>query len=200
MLRKLMRDEEPPLLGIALDVSRATVRTEAYAEYKANRAPMPEDLKAQMPAIRRAIEAFRIPILELERYEADDVLGTLGRKAEEGGYDVTIVSADKDLFQLVSDRVSLLHTGREKTYDPALVEQDFGVPPGAGGRSPRPGRRQGGQRARRPGYRRQGCADPGQGVRDGRGTARSRAPNSSARRTARACGNTPTRLCCRRNW
>ena len=70
MLRKLLREEEPPLLGIALDVGRATVRTEAYAEYKANRKPMPEDLKTQMPAIRRAIEAFRIPILELERYEA----------------------------------------------------------------------------------------------------------------------------------
>ncbi|MXW00025.1 MAG: DNA polymerase I [Holophagales bacterium] len=130
ILRKLLREEEPPLLGIALDVGRATVRTEAYAEYKANRAPMPEDLKAQMPAIRRAIEAFRIPILELERYEADDVIGTLGRKAQDAGYEVTIVSADKDLFQLVGDRVSLLHTGREKTYDPALVEQDFGVPPG----------------------------------------------------------------------
>ena len=130
MLRKLLREEEPALLGIALDVGRATVRTEAYAEYKANRAPMPEDLKAQMPAIRRAIEAFRIPILELERYEADDVIGTLGRKAQDAGYEVTIVSADKDLFQLVGDRVSLLHTGREKTYDPALVEQDFGVPPG----------------------------------------------------------------------
>ena len=129
MLRKLLRDEEPPLLGIALDVGRATIRTEAYAEYKANRAPMPEDLKAQMPAIRRAIEAFRIPILELERYEADDVLGTLAKKAQEAGYDITIVSADKDLFQLVSDRVSMLHTGREKIYDPALVEQDFGVPP-----------------------------------------------------------------------
>lgn len=129
MLRKLLREEEPPLLGIALDVGRATVRTEAYAEYKANRAPMPEDLKAQMPAIRRAIEAFRIPILELERYEADDVIGTLGRKAQDAGYEVTIVSADKDLFQLVGERVSLLHTGREKVYDPALVEQDFGVPP-----------------------------------------------------------------------
>ncbi len=129
MLRKLLREEEPPLLGIALDVGRATIRTEAYAEYKANRAPMPEDLKAQMPAIRRAIEAFRIPILELERYEADDVIGTLGRKAQDAGYEVTIVSADKDLFQLVGERVSLLHTGREKTYDPALVEQDFGVPP-----------------------------------------------------------------------
>ena len=129
MLRKLLREEEPALLGIALDVGRATIRTEAYAEYKANRAPMPEDLRAQMPAIRRAIEAFRIPILELERYEADDVIGTLGRKAQDAGYEVTIVSADKDLFQLVGERVSLLHTGREKIYDPALVEQDFGVPP-----------------------------------------------------------------------
>ena len=129
MLRKLLREEEPSLLGIALDVGRATIRTEAYAEYKANRKPMPEDLKAQMPAIRRAIEAFRIPILELERYEADDVIGTLGKKAQDAGYEVTIVSADKDLFQLVGEHVSLLHTGREKTYDPALVEQDFGVPP-----------------------------------------------------------------------
>ncbi len=129
MLRKLLREEAPPLLGIALDVGRETFRSEAYAEYKANRAPMPEDLKAQMPAIRCAIEAFRIPILELERYEADDVIGTLSRKAEQAGHDVTIVSADKDLFQLVSDRVSLMHTGRQKTYDPALVEKDFGVPP-----------------------------------------------------------------------
>ncbi len=129
MLRKLLREEEPQFLGIALDVGRATVRTEAYAEYKANRAPMPEDLKVQMPAIRRVIEAFRIPILELERYEADDVIGTLGRKAQDAGYEVTIVSADKDLFQLVGERVSLLHTGREKIYDPALVEQDFGARP-----------------------------------------------------------------------
>ena len=129
MLRKLLREEKPELVGIALDVSGATIRKEQYEEYKANRRPMPDDLKVQMPFVRRAIEAHRIPILELERYEADDVLGTLSKRAAEAGYDVVLVSADKDLMQLVGDHVSLMHTSRDKIYDAALVEEDFGVPP-----------------------------------------------------------------------
>jgi len=130
MLRKLLREEEPELLGIAWDVSGKTVRKEQYEEYKANRRPMPDDLRVQMPYVRKAIEAHKIPILELERYEADDVLGTLSKKAAAAGYDVVIVSADKDLMQLVGDHVTLMHTSREKLYDAALVEEDFGVPPG----------------------------------------------------------------------
>lgn len=129
MLRKLLRDEQPELVGVALDVSRKTLRTERYEEYKANRAPMPEDLRAQMPWVRQAIEAYRIPILEEPNYEADDVLGTLADKAAAAGYDVVLVSADKDLMQLVGPRVSLYHTGRDKLYDPAAVAEDFGVPP-----------------------------------------------------------------------
>ncbi len=130
MMRKLLREEEPELIGIALDVSRQTFRSEEYAEYKANRSPMPDDLRQQMPYVRRAIEALRIPILELEGFEADDVIGTLARKAVAAGDEVVLVSADKDLFQLVGDGVSMLHTGREKLYDAAAVEDDFGVPPG----------------------------------------------------------------------
>ncbi len=129
MLRKLLREEEPELVGIALDVSGDTVRKEQYAEYKANRKPMPEDLRAQLPRIRELIEAHRIPILELAKYEADDVLGTLSRAAAAAGYEVVIVSADKDLMQLVDERVSLFHTGREKRYGPKEVEEDYGVAP-----------------------------------------------------------------------
>jgi DNA polymerase-1 len=129
MLRKLLREEQPELIGVALDVSRRTVRTERYEQYKANRAPMPEDLREQVPWIREALGAYRIPVLEEPNYEADDVLGTLADRAAEAGYDVILVSADKDLMQLVGPHVSLYHTGREKLYDAAGVEEDFGVPP-----------------------------------------------------------------------
>ncbi|MDH3253847.1 MAG: DNA polymerase I [Acidobacteriota bacterium] len=131
MLRKLLREESPELVGVAFDVSDETVvRKEKYEDYKANRKPMPEDLKPQIPWIRKTIEAHHIPILELEKYEADDVLGTLAKKASAAGYDVVLVSADKDLMQLVDDHVSVFHTGREKLYDKQAVEEDFGVMPG----------------------------------------------------------------------
>src|SRR6185295_13695142 len=90
MLRKLLRDEGPELIGVALDVGR-TFRSEKYEAYKANRAPMPEDLRSQIPLVRRALEAYRIPILELAGFEADDVLGTLARKAADQGFDVILV-------------------------------------------------------------------------------------------------------------
>jgi len=129
MLRKLLRDENPQYLGVAMDTSGPTVRDEMYEDYKAHRRPMPEDLRPQIPWIRKALDAYRIPILEYPRYEADDVLGTVARKAEAEGYDVVLVSPDKDLMQLVSEHVSMYHTSRDKLYDPALVEEDFGVPP-----------------------------------------------------------------------
>ncbi len=129
MLRKLLREEEPELVGVALDVSGDTVRKEQFADYKANRRPMPEELRPQIPWIRKLLEAHRIPILEREKYEADDVLATLARQAAGAGFEVVLVSADKDLLQLVDERVSLYHTGREKLYDPAEVKQDYGVEP-----------------------------------------------------------------------
>ena len=128
MLRKLLREEKPELVGVALD-TKSTVRRDKYAEYKANRQPTPPDLVQQMPRVRAAIEAYRIPILELQNWEADDVLGTLAKKAAASGYDVVLVSADKDLMQLVGNGVFLYHTGRNRLYDAAAVEEDFGVPP-----------------------------------------------------------------------
>ena len=129
ILRKLLQDEAPEYVGVAFDVSGPTIRDEKFEEYKANRAPMPEELRPQIPIIREVIEAHHIPILEQEGYEADDVLGTLAKQATAAGYDVVLVSADKDLMQLVDEHVSLQHTGRNKLYDPAAVEEDFGVPP-----------------------------------------------------------------------
>ena len=129
MLRKLLREQEPPLVGIALDVGGKTFRSERFADYKATRTPMPDELRAQLPYVRQALEAFKIPILELAGCEADDVIGTLAAKAAAQGYRVVLVSADKDMMQLVGDHVSFFHTGRDKVYDRAMVEEDFGVPP-----------------------------------------------------------------------
>ena len=129
MLRMLLREQAPDYIGVAFDIEGPTVRDQAFAEYKANRRPTPDDLKVQIPWVRKVIEALRIPVVDLAEYEADDVLGTLAAKAVEAGADVVLVSADKDLMQLVGPHVSLMHTGRDKLYDPALVEEDFGVPP-----------------------------------------------------------------------
>jgi DNA polymerase-1 len=128
MLKKLLREEDPELIGVALEGGR-TFRSDKFEDYKANRSPMPEDLRSQIPLIRKVLEAYRIPILELAGYEADDVLGTLSCRAAEAGYQVVLVSADKDLMQLVEPRVSLYHTGRNKLYGPQEVTEDFGVPP-----------------------------------------------------------------------
>ncbi|HVS12604.1 MAG TPA: DNA polymerase I [Thermoanaerobaculia bacterium] len=129
ILHKLLREEKPDLVGIALDTGRDTVRAERYEGYKANRSPMPDDLRVQIPFIRRAIEALHIPILEIQRWEADDVIGTLAKKAAAAGFEVVLVTADKDFMQLVGPGVRLYHTMREKLYDEALVAEDFGVPP-----------------------------------------------------------------------
>lgn len=129
MLRKLLREERPELIGVALDLGGSTLRTEKFEAYKANRAPTPPDLKSQIPLVRRALEAYRIPVLELSGYEADDVLGTLALQAAAEGFDVVLVSADKDLMQLIGPHVSMYHTGRNKLYGPAEVTEDFGLPP-----------------------------------------------------------------------
>ncbi|HEV7672273.1 MAG TPA: DNA polymerase I [Thermoanaerobaculia bacterium] len=129
MLKKLLREERPELIGVALDLGGSTLRTEKFEAYKANRTPTPEDLKSQIPLVRRALEAYRIPVLELSGYEADDVLGTLALRAAGEGFDVVLVSADKDLMQLIGPNVSMYHTGRNKLYGPAEVTEDFGLPP-----------------------------------------------------------------------
>src|SRR4029450_983076 len=129
MLRKLLREHTPDLVAAAWDGPQRTQRHEAYAEYKANRKPMADDLASQIPEIREVLDAYRIPILELPGFEADDVIGTLAFKAAEAGSDVVIVTADKDMLQLVAPHVRVFHTGKEVFLDEAGVETFFGVQP-----------------------------------------------------------------------
>src|SRR5205085_7206313 len=151
MLRKLRTDFNPEYLAAVFDVAGPTFRDEqaktvtsvqkfdiktqtfqqiAYHGYKANRAEMRQDLVQQVPYIRRALEAYRIPILELERFEADDVIGTLARKAAEQSYQVFVVSSDKDMLQLVNDKICVLNPPKDNLIcDPAKVEEILGVPP-----------------------------------------------------------------------
>jgi DNA polymerase-1 len=133
MLRKLLVDEDPRLIGISFDLREKTFRHDEFKEYKANRPRMDEDLAVQLPYVRRVCEVFRLPILELSGYEADDVIATLARQAVEQGRKVVVVSGDKDLLQLVDEHVTVLNPGREGSgstlYDRKAVEEKFGVPP-----------------------------------------------------------------------
>ena len=129
MLRKLIQDEEPEYLAVAFDPRGPTIRHEQFKDYKANRARMPADLAEQLPFIRRLCDALDVPTITLEGYEADDVIGTLTRKAREKGLDVVIVSIDKDLLQLVDERVSVLDTRNNTLFTPDKVEEKWGVRP-----------------------------------------------------------------------
>jgi DNA polymerase I len=129
MLRKMLREHSPEYLAVAWDGPQRTIRHQTYAPYKANRAPMQDDLATQLPAIRQVLDAYRIPVLELPGFEADDVIGTLSVKAAGEGLDVVIVTADKDMLQLVRPGIRVFHTGREIFLDEAGVSEFFGVPP-----------------------------------------------------------------------
>jgi len=151
MLRKLRDDFSPQYLAAVFDVAGPTFRDEQagaitsvrkfdlktqtfqeveYHGYKANRAEMPGELAQQLPYIRRALEAYRIPILELQGYEADDVIGTLARKAEAQAYSVYVVSSDKDMLQLVDEHIQVLNPPKDNLIcDPQKVEEILGVPP-----------------------------------------------------------------------
>ena len=133
MLRKLIEDERPEYLGILFDAPGKTFRHEQYEEYKANRPKMDPDLAAQLPWVRRVCAAFRLPVTEVPGYEADDALATLAAQGVDQGHRVVIVSADKDLLQLVSDDVLVLNPGREGSgstlFDREAVEAKWGVPP-----------------------------------------------------------------------
>jgi DNA polymerase I len=151
MLRKLRADFAPQYLAAVFDVAAPTFRDQdaaaitsvrkfdaktqtfvdvAYGGYKANRAAMPEDLAQQVPYIRRALEAYRIPMVEASGFEADDVIGTLARKAVDAGYSVFVVSSDKDMMQLVNERICVLNPPKDNLIcDAAKVQEILGVPP-----------------------------------------------------------------------
>ncbi len=133
MLRKLLQDEQPEHMAVVFDPPGRTFRHDDYAEYKANRPPMDKDLALQLPYIRRVCGALRMPVIEVAGFEADDVIATLSRQAVEQGLDVVVVSADKDLLQLVADHVRVLNPGREgsgaTSFDRRAVLEKWGVPP-----------------------------------------------------------------------
>jgi len=129
MLRKLIADEEPEYLGVAFDLAGPTVRHEQFEEYKATRPRMPEDLVEQLPYIRRVCEIFRVPIITHEGYEADDVIGTLTHQATRQDLEVVIVTIDKDMLQLVNEKVVVLDTRDMTRFDSAEVEKKWGVRP-----------------------------------------------------------------------
>lgn len=108
MLTRLLEDEKPDALGVAFDKSAPTFRHQAYQEYKAHRPRMDDELRSQFPLVKAVLEAHRIPVFELEGYEADDVIGTLAQRAAEKGMEVVIVTGDKDALQLVSDQVTVM--------------------------------------------------------------------------------------------
>ena len=128
MLGKLMREESPDLIAVAFDPRGGSFRRRIYPDYKANRDAQPEDLTAQIPLVREVVEAFGIPLLEVEDFEADDVIATLTAQAPED-VQVSIISTDKDLMQLVSERVQLVDTVKDRRFGPGDVEARFGVPP-----------------------------------------------------------------------
>ncbi|TNU77066.1 DNA polymerase I [Miniimonas arenae] len=133
MLINLIRDEQPTHVMVAWDVSRASFRTQAYAEYKGTRSATPEEFRGQVPLIQEVLGALRIPHVGVEGVEADDVLATVAVRAEAEGARVLLCSGDRDTFQLVSDAVTVLYP-RKGVSDlvrmtPADVEEKYGVPP-----------------------------------------------------------------------
>jgi DNA polymerase-1 len=134
MLRRLLKDAPADYLACVFDAKGRTFRDDLYPEYKANRPPMPEDLAVQTAPLKEAIASMGWPLLEIEGVEADDVIGTLARRAEREGMRVIIASGDKDLAQLVNPAVTIENadpaTGRREVLDEAGVEAKFGVKPG----------------------------------------------------------------------
>ena len=133
MLINLLRDEQPSHLAVAFDISRQSFRTDAFAEYKANRAATPNEFKGQVSLIQEVLAALAIPVVTAEGYEADDVIATLATQGEADGLDVLICSGDRDVFQLVTDHITVLYP-RKGVSDmarmtPAAVEERYGLSP-----------------------------------------------------------------------
>ncbi|MBL7080987.1 MAG: DNA polymerase I [Candidatus Omnitrophica bacterium] len=131
-LNKVLKEINPQYMGVCFDVSRHTFRQKEFARYKIQRPPMPADLVTQLPYIKKIIKAFGINIFEKEGFEADDVIATLTRKAKEKDFTIMIVSADKDILQLVDEGVIVLHPHKDKKiiYDVAGVKRQYGFLPG----------------------------------------------------------------------
>ncbi|MGM7677823.1 DNA polymerase I [Microbacterium sp. A94] len=134
MLVNLIKAEKPTHLAIAFDTSRHSFRTDEYPEYKATRSESPQEFRGQVPLLQDVLAAMSIPVLTKEGFEADDILATLAAQGAQEGYDVLVVSGDRDTIQLVTDEVTLLYPSVQgvsqlKRYDPAAVMERYGVRP-----------------------------------------------------------------------
>ncbi|NCF14022.1 MAG: DNA polymerase I [Gammaproteobacteria bacterium] len=129
MILKLLRDEQPAHVAVVFDAPGKTFRDEMFADYKANRPPMPDDLRSQVQPILDAVTAMGLPLLRIEGVEADDVIGTLCAQAETKGLNVLVSTGDKDLAQLVTDKVTLINTMNDSRLDRDAVKAKFDVYP-----------------------------------------------------------------------
>lgn len=129
MMLKLLKERHAPYIAVIFDAARKNFRNDIYPDYKANRDETPEDLIPQFPLVREATEALGIPAIDMEGFEADDLIATYVRRAREKGKSVTIVSSDKDLMQLVGDGVRMLDPIKQQFIGPEDVLEKFGVPP-----------------------------------------------------------------------
>lgn len=135
ILQKLLENQQPDALCVAFDVHAPTFRHRMYSEYKGKRKPMPEDLVVQIPVLKEVLQAMGIRCYEKAGWEADDILGTAGRRCEEEGWDCLIVSGDKDSLQLVTETTHVFHVKtrmgktEEKEYTPALFREEYGFDP-----------------------------------------------------------------------
>jgi DNA polymerase-1 len=129
MLLKVMREERPDHLAVVFDAKGPSFRKDLYPEYKANRAAMPEDLRPQIPWVKQVVEAFNLPAIEMVGYEADDIIATLARRFAGEGMEVTVVTGDKDLMQIVDERIGLLDTMKDQRTGLAEVAERFGGTP-----------------------------------------------------------------------
>lgn len=129
MLRKLLADYHPEYVALVFDAKGKTFRDDLYAAYKAHRPAMPDELSVQIPPLHAIIHAMGLPLLAVEGVEADDVIGTLARQAAAQGMRVLICTGDKDLAQLVNERITLINTMTNTVLDPQGVIDKFGIPP-----------------------------------------------------------------------
>lgn len=127
MLRRLLKDKKPSFVCVAFDSRGPVFRHDMYPEYKANRPAMPEDLVPQIAYIKSVVKGFNISLLEESEFEADDIIASLAVKMSEQGHNVVIVSGDKDLLQLVNDKVVMWDPMRDKLMDPVMVEEKYGI-------------------------------------------------------------------------
>ncbi|NPA52473.1 MAG: 5'-3' exonuclease [Aquificae bacterium] len=129
MISKLLKELQPEYIAVAFDYPGKTFRHEEYKEYKATRKETPDELKAQIPKIKQILKLWGIKVIEIPGYEADDIIATLAKKAVEKGFEVIIVTPDKDMLQLVNDKIKVLNPVNDELFDKDKIKEKYGIYP-----------------------------------------------------------------------